>query len=246
MATSTIKLYKNTQLYPSKNFAIDSIADYLLPKLNKTLSEFQYIRHSLATTIKIDYSQTYLDLKDTSIYWDYCSIQNSTDSKPVYYFVVNARWKAQSTLELELKMDTINTFALGTDYSLGGRTLIKREHRDRLKIIDGDLYRNIDYVSEQISLPKYKQSNEYEIQHPDGDLNQNFYLIYKNQNTPDETDLDNPVDCYLTSDNSIHIYTNDGTSVVNAIQFRIEYREMMWQRLRYSLGYSLNVGTSFL
>lgn len=245
MATSTIKLYKNTQLYPSKNFAIDSIADYLLPKLNKTLSEFQYIRHSLATTIKIDYSQTYLDLKDTSIYWDYCSIQNSTDSKPVYYFVVNARWKAQSTLELELKMDTINTFALGTDYSLGGRTLIKREHRDRLKIIDGDLYRNIDYVSEQISLPKYKQSNEYEIQHPDGDLNQNFYLIYKNQNTPDETDLDNPVDCYLTSDNSIHIYTNDGTSVVNAIQFRIEYREMMWQRLRYSLVYSLNVGGSF-
>ena len=133
LPVSTLILYKNTDIEIDRNFMIDSIADYLATQTKETISNFQYIKHQLLLNIKIDKAQANLEYLSANNY-NYCSIQN-TDGKVVYYYITGKEWKGQSTILLHLAMDTINTFKLGTDYSLSNKTLVMREHKDRFKKI---------------------------------------------------------------------------------------------------------------
>lgn len=128
--TSTLILYKNSALEIDRNFMVDSIADYLATLSDsKTISSFQYIKHGLAINIKIDITQATLDYISANNY-NYCSIKND-DGRLVYYYIVGKQWRGQSTIELNLQMDTINTFKLGTDYTLSKQSVVNREHKDR-------------------------------------------------------------------------------------------------------------------
>ena len=129
--TSTLKLYFNSRISPRKNFIIDSLSSYLATLDDTiTLSDFQYIKHALTLEIKIDLDQEYLGYLNTDAL-DYVSIQNSDQTNIVYYFVMNKKWRGQSTIALTLSMDTINSFKLGTDYSFDDKTKINRQHKDR-------------------------------------------------------------------------------------------------------------------
>ena len=141
MSTSTLKFYKNTPILPNKNFMVDHLSDYLLwyyEKLTSTnheyfsISDFQYIKHSLNLDIKIDSDQTNLEFLLANG-WNYMSIQNSDSSRVVYYFIVNKEWRAQNTIKMTLYLDTLNTFAYGTDYILSDKTKVMREHKDRFR-----------------------------------------------------------------------------------------------------------------
>lgn len=57
-------------------------------------------------------------------------------------------------------------------------------------------YRKIDYVNENIN-PILIRNNDKNIIEDLDALNQNWYLLYRNQNDPDPDDLINPVECYL-------------------------------------------------
>jgi len=132
---STLKLYKSTKLLPDKNYIVDSLVDYLNSFTGTniiTISDFQYIKHSLSLSVKINHNQSLLEFSEAANDFNYISIQNDDETYPVYYFILNKKWKAKETCELVLKMDTLNTFTLARNsFTISPRTLVDREHKNR-------------------------------------------------------------------------------------------------------------------
>lgn len=139
-----ITLYSGLPLDPDKNYVIDNMDEFIAEKLTgyKFIHNFQIQRFELYKTIKVNASQLYAGNSPSveGYKWNYCLIQtldsqgNSLDE--YYYFVIGIHQKAQSTVELELKMDVLNTFKymgnVGTrSYTLTAKTLVNREHKNR-------------------------------------------------------------------------------------------------------------------
>ena len=138
--TSTITLYYNSVLLPDKNMALDNagsgkgIGLYLSTLTSKTITNFQYVKHGLSISIRLDESQTSLAMGSGSQDLNYCKIQNGTQN-PIYYFIVGKKWKSMETIELSLAMDTLNSFEYNVDYPLRAKTLVYREHHQRLEYV---------------------------------------------------------------------------------------------------------------
>lgn len=132
---STIVLYYKSLVNAEKNFVLDDLTkarkidSYLATLTKTTINDFQYIKHKLSLSIKVNMNQSNLEMIDTKDL-NYCTIQNGTE-KIYYYFVVDKRWTAKDTIELVLTMDTLNTFKFNVDYSVSKKTLTKRMHKDR-------------------------------------------------------------------------------------------------------------------
>ncbi len=154
MATTTLTLYKHTKLDDMKNFIVDDLASYLSTKESETITDLQYQRFELNKTIKLNKSQSYL-LKGQSLNrYDYCKF--SIGNVDYFYFIIRSSWKAEETIELELKMDTLNTFAFSSNesdatYTLSNKTLVKREHKDRFALKDEEVieYEERDATQEE-------------------------------------------------------------------------------------------------
>ena len=127
---ATITLYQNADILPAKLFAVDSIGDYLLTLTSYEVKKFQYIRHALRQSIKVDLPQTNIDFSTTG--YNYCKIQNG-DGKVVYYFIINKYQVSANTIAFDLEMDTINTFKPAVDFTINAKTRINRQHKDRLQ-----------------------------------------------------------------------------------------------------------------
>lgn len=152
--TSNIKLYYIPGLSEENNFVLPNMYTYLqefTSALRLEVSQFQYQRLEDNKTIKISAPQrTATDRRD----YNYCMITASShDTLRQYYFVVGYRQYGQETVELTLKLDTLNTFWGKIFTSFAEGTYIARAHRDRFSIakIDGDditLARIFDRVNE--------------------------------------------------------------------------------------------------
>ena len=164
MATTTLTLYKHTKLDDMKNFVVDDLAAYLSTKTSETITGFQYQRFEINKTIKLDKSQSYL-LKGQSLNrYDYLKI--SIGELNYYYFILRASWKAEETIELDIKMDTLNTFgfsdvASDSTYTLSNKTLVTREHKDRFG--DSLIYNDSPLMKKQMPIPPY---TEYYVDDP--------------------------------------------------------------------------------
>ena len=140
---STVKLYKDCLIIDGRNFVVEDISSYLSTLTDTiTFSKYQYVKHGLSISIKVNKSQSYLDYKASNDY-NYCSIQNSNEDgtspeKIIYYYVDKMNWTSENTIKLDLIMDTTNTFRATTDFVISDRTTINREHRDRWKKYDYD------------------------------------------------------------------------------------------------------------
>ncbi len=140
MSTMTLTLYKDTKLDDSKNFVVDDIETYLASKTSKTITKFQYQKLHLNATIKIDQNQSYLIKGSALNRYDYCkiSVEKNNTTINYYYFILRASWKAEETIAFEIKMDTLNSYKFSNveaddSYTLSNKTLVTREHKDRLK-----------------------------------------------------------------------------------------------------------------
>lgn len=129
--TSTIILYKASNIIPSRNMVVDSLTDYLSTLTKITINDFQYQRHHLEMEIKIDKTEVWQEF-EVSYNYDYVSIQNSDSNKVVYYFILEKRQIANSTIGLKLLMDTANTFKWNVDFTPNAKTRVVREHKDRI------------------------------------------------------------------------------------------------------------------
>lgn len=136
MATSTITLYKGCKILPGKNFAVDSVSAYLETVPHTTFTNCQYIKdaNKLSLSIKLDIDQSQLSgALSYSDSYNYCMIVNSdTDEMEYLYFITNKEWVSSRCIRLDLAMDVLNTYPKGNYYTLGDKTKIYRQHKDRI------------------------------------------------------------------------------------------------------------------
>lgn len=207
MATSKIQLYK-TDFPAGENIYVDQLDQYLqsIAATSHIIDNFQYIRHGLEITIKLNLDQA--DVNDFQ--YNYCSITNSDDGIPFYYAIVGAAQVAQETVALDLALDTINTLGQDTDsvanpYNFGDETVISRQHGDRF-IFDNPsaskLYRKIDEETEGIAFEKHK-TDKTKLTEKGAELD--WYLIYRNRDLIEETTTPNPIDTFLCASKEIHV-----------------------------------------
>lgn len=198
---STLTLYYSCLVEKDKNFRLDNsganaIETYLSTLTSKVIADFQYVKHALALSIKIDAAQANLDMGPSTYDLNYCKIQNGSENT-YYYFIISKTWKSRNTIELVLAMDTLNTFKYDDDYVVSNKTLVKRMHRPRFTDVPPEdqndtLVKRIDLKSEDIPAPTYKVS-EHTLYEREGKSVIDWCLYYKTADNQQGT----PIDCYL-------------------------------------------------
>ena len=143
--TSTIYIYKDCKIIPSKNFVVDSIDTYLANLTKITISDFQYLRNDLNLTIKINKTQ---DWTDATLTYNYNYLKVVQNSVSYYYFILKKTQVSQSTIALELRMDVLNTYRWSSDFGISPRTKVNREHKDRFN----KWIKSISYAYESVSV----------------------------------------------------------------------------------------------
>ena len=217
--TSTLTLYKNCELTPEHNYIIDNVdANYLVDLDKLVINNFQHIKHGLDLKIKVDLPQTEV----SSPSYNYATIKNEDDTRTFYYFITNVEWKAQSTVNLTLSIDSLTTFKdKFTSANWDSRTKILREHQDRFANVNINptqafsALRKVDYEDEGLTgVNTYKYFKEKIISDGEGRTTNpdpsKTYLIY----ATDTEDENSAVSCYVTSDNSFEISGGTGTGIL--------------------------------
>lgn len=218
---SYITLYASKHLQQGKNFLIEDFSSYLATLTGSTIiDKFQYIRPLKTIIIKIDSDQVNATPFPASKY-NYLGLKVNGigDTKTYYYFITHKVQKAASTIELTCEMDVLNTFQWNTDYLVDNKTLVMREHKDRIidDEVDDDVYpRKIDLRSEGINAPLYKIKEEKILQ---GDNDISWILYYRNRDLYDDSDpdaftLNNPVECFIAPSSPVNSrYSTTNTTI---------------------------------
>ena len=131
------KLYKSTKILDEKNFMVDSLADYLNSLSNTleyTINYFKFDKKD--PTLKLQLRQENIEMLQGNDY-NYISIKNQAptgySTRTYYYYIINKIWKSENCVELQLRLDSLNTFTWNADYKVSKRTKVLREHRNRYK-----------------------------------------------------------------------------------------------------------------
>lgn len=141
---SNLYFYKLPVNLIDKNFVLESLETYLAGFTPVTKTDFQYLRFNLEQTIKVNMSQDYqLNIASLSKY-NYLKVTTKDQSNNVatyYYFIKGAKQVSESTIEFDIVMDVLNTYSFsGTaapnKYTLSKKSLITREHKDRLSKLE--------------------------------------------------------------------------------------------------------------
>lgn len=147
---STITIYKTSRIIPGRNLKIDDLETYLSTISSLSFSDFQYIRPKLDGTIKVNLGQEYAFWD--SFVFDYLKVVNGNGEKTQYYFITKVEQKSESTLELTLHMDVINTFQGA--YEISPNSVIKREFKDRYEML-------VNYDTGEHSVSINSQTDDY-------------------------------------------------------------------------------------
>ena len=197
MATSQIALYK-TNITPERNCKVDDLGYYLITCESEIISDFQYKVIKLDDTIKLNMSQN----NTPNFPYNYLAIKRGNETKIYYYFIINSNWKSENTVELQISLDTINTF--WDELRWTAKTNITRQHKDRFlqKARDASgttrFQRIIDDYDEGITPAKFLTSEKKMNDNNKPDIN--WYLIYKSN-----PDAATALDCLLCVDGDFTI-----------------------------------------
>lgn len=205
MATSTIKFYRGCKLTPDRNALLDNLEEYLAT-LYSTYSNdtFQYQKMDLDLMVKIQAAQSY----QREGLGNYCKI--TQDLKNWYFFIVGTNWVSENVVEVQLSLDSINTFALESDYFISNKTQVIRKHKDRFIKATGTpttgytCINNIDKEPEGLSGINKTRDNangKTRLGPTDTRLNRNWYLVYDN-------DVNDVIRCRLFPDEGTDILLN--------------------------------------
>ena len=207
MATSQIVLYK-TNITPERNCKVDDLESYLIMCEQEIISDFQYKVIRLDDTIKLNMSQT----NTPNFPYNYLAVKRDSETKIYYYFILNSNGKSENTVELQISLDTINTF--WNELSWTAKTNITRQHKDRFaqKTIPASgnitLLRDIDKFDEGISPIKYRFTKDKITT----DLDLDFYLIYRTNPAAEQT-----LECLCCASDRLQLGANAPTT--NGIQY---------------------------
>lgn len=209
MAVSTLKFYI-TNIIPEKNCRVDDLENYLETCNKMTVGNFQYKIIKLDDTIKINWNQNELP----NFPFNYLSIKKSDDinDKTYYYFILNNNWKSENTVELQISLDTINTF--WNELNWTAKTNITRQHKDRFLQKTRDtsgttrFQRIIDKFDEGLNPVKFL-SSEKKINDIGADLD--WYLIYKTNPVAETT-----LECYCCASQTLKFHSDSAKGIYSA------------------------------
>lgn len=181
-----IKLYK-TDLRPELNEVFDDITLFLADLQPKhQWANVKYTKPELDIMIKLPLDGTYNHLGQ----FDYCDLFDEQANKHYYYYILNTNWKAKQTLQLQLSMDTLNTFWQEIKATIGPNTHVTRRYFDRWKKVGTKAYPLIDKHPEEISAPPMVQIAKPKVVGP----TKRWTLVYR---TEYDSDVKvNPASCY--------------------------------------------------
>ena len=199
--TSKLTFYQ-CEITPEKNCVVDDLVGYLSSLTPLVVENFQYIKLDLDLYIKVNSSQVNVP----KFNYNYVAVKNEDVNKVYYYFIIGSpTWISQNTIQLQLSLDTLNTFQ--NDLTWTNKTNITRQHKDRFSTTytttsQGKvLNRKIDGYDEGFAPVKYFDTGT-SIRSSSADYD--FYLIYKNKE-----DLNAgssvPMDCYLCASEEINL-----------------------------------------
>lgn len=253
----------NSYFREENNFIFDNFDNYIERTITLQgivpISNFQYIRPELNINIKLNKSQTYLFRTNNINYLRikyYLTDEEGGGTKRYYYFVKNINQISPMCIELECKMDVLNTYKLdnadGDDgdpliYNFTENSTIKRCHRNRFiryYRLDTGLnhvtrYRRlVDKYPENIN-PLLFKKGEYLLTNEEVETN-SWYVIYMNENNPasggdTEAEYINPVKVLFASDEG-YDYQTTSYSIVeltpqsDEIPDMIEQEEIIYYR----------------
>lgn len=184
-----IKLYK-TDLRPELNEVFDDIALFLADLQPKhQWANVKYTKPELDIMIKLPLDGTYNHLGQ----FDYCDLFDEQANKHYYYYILNTNWKAKQTLQLQLSMDTLNTFWQDIKATLGPNTHVTRRYFDRWKKVGTKAYPLIDKHPEEISAPPMVQIAKPRTVGSE----EHWTLVYMTQYSDVQTLSENPTTCLV-------------------------------------------------
>lgn len=131
---------------------------------------FQWVRPAITQNIKVPLSQEVVAINAPR----YVSIYE--EGKRYLYFVVGVEQTAPETINLSLRMDVLNTFALGTDYEFGKHSHITRKSKDRFTIGGNYFAPLIDRYDEGINVP-FIRTRDVKLSQGTDDLQ--YSLVYR-------------------------------------------------------------------
>ena len=182
-----IKLYK-TDLRPELNEVFDDIALFLADLQPKhQWANVKYTKPELDIMIKLPLDGTYNHLGQ----FDYCDLFDEQANKHYYYYILNTNWKAKQTLQLQLSMDTLNTFWQEIKATLGPNTHVTRRYFDRWKKVGTMAYPLIDKHPEEISSPHMVQIAKPKVVGSD----EHWTLVYMTEYSDTKALSENPTTC---------------------------------------------------
>lgn len=183
-----LSLYK-TDLRPEANEVFDSIDEFIgdLGAPVHQWNNLKYTRPDIDIMVKVPLDGSIRMLGQ----FDYAVLYDETQKKNYYYFVLNMSWRAHTTLQLQLSMDTLNTFWYEIQAGLGPQTHVTRRYFDRWKKVGTLAYPLIDKHPEEISAPPMVQIAKPKAIGP----TKRWTLVYR---TDYDSDVKaNPVTCYV-------------------------------------------------
>lgn len=151
MAISTsLKLWCNAKIIPSRNLKIEYLDNYLNANTNasynKTFSNIMFFKEIQSLEFDKVIEADQLNLQDKYDYsWDYATITIYDSANQVnvfkgYYFITKKTWTSTASIKLHFVLDTINTYELSktipttsvtNKYAITNRSKVLREHKDR-------------------------------------------------------------------------------------------------------------------
>ena len=210
--TSKLTFYQ-CEITPEKNCVVDDLVGYLSSLTPLVVENFQYIKLDLDLYIKVNSSQVNVP----KFNYNYVAVKNEDVNKVYYYFIIGSpQWISQNTIQLQLSLDTLNTFR--NDLTWTNKTNITRQHKDRFNTnytttSQGKvLNRKIDGYDEGFAPVKYFDTGT-SIRSSSADYD--FYLIYRNKENLNASSSV-PIECYLCASEEINLNISVNS---NGIQF---------------------------
>ena len=142
MYLTKVRLYSQTKIDPARNLRVENIREYLDGLFSYAFDDFKRTYPARELTIRLPISDDETELSfESGLTFNYARLTygDGDNSFDWYYFVTSFHFIADSTLEVSLRLDSINTFPWEgwlSDRTYISRALINRWNADGSAIVD--------------------------------------------------------------------------------------------------------------
>ena len=142
MYLTKVRLYSQTKIDPARNLRVENIREYLDGLFSYAFDDFKRTYPARELTIRLPISDDETELSfESGLTFNYARLTygDGDNSFDWYYFVTSFHFIADSTLEVSLRLDSINTFPWEgwlSDRTYISRALINRWNANGSAIVD--------------------------------------------------------------------------------------------------------------